>query len=52
MSISKKQRFGIIVFIILIIAAILVTIEPWKKSSNVYQNAGDPEPLPSELINH
>ncbi len=52
MSISKKQRFGIIVFIILIIAAILVTIEPWKRSSNENQNAGDPDPVPSELINN
>ena len=31
MTISKKQRFGLITFFILIILAILVTIEPWKK---------------------
>jgi hypothetical protein len=52
MSISKKQRFGIIVFIILIIAAILVTLEPWKKSSGENQNADSPEAVPSNVINH
>ncbi len=31
MIISKKQRFGLITFFILLIFAILVTIEPWKK---------------------
>lgn len=33
MSMTKNQRFGLIVFIILIIAAILVTLEPWNRSS-------------------
>jgi endonuclease G, mitochondrial len=33
MSMTKNQRFGLIVFIILIIASILVTTEPWKRSS-------------------
>jgi endonuclease G len=32
MTMSKKHRFGLITFFILIILAILVTIEPWKKS--------------------
>ncbi len=34
MTMSKKHRFGLITFFILIILAILVTIEPWKKSYN------------------
>jgi endonuclease G len=32
MTISKKHRFGLITFFVLIILAILVTIEPWKKN--------------------
>lgn len=31
MTMSKQHRFGLITFFILIILAILVTIEPWKK---------------------
>jgi endonuclease G len=34
MAMTKKQRFGLIVFIILIIASILVTTEPWKRASS------------------
>ena len=33
MALSKNRRFGLIVFILLIIAAVLVTMEPWKQSS-------------------
>lgn len=33
MSLTRKQRFGLVAFILLIIAAILVTMEPWKRSS-------------------
>jgi endonuclease G len=33
MAISKNQRFGLITFVLLIIAAVLVTMEPWKKST-------------------
>jgi len=33
MQLSKKQWFGIITFVILLIAAYLVTKEPWKSSS-------------------
>jgi len=39
MSMTKKQRFGLIVFIILIIAAILVTMEPWDRSSSELSGA-------------
>jgi len=33
MQLSKKHRFGIITFLILIVASYLVTKEPWKSSS-------------------
>ncbi len=33
MQLSKNQWFGLITFIVLIIAAYLVTTEPWNKSS-------------------
>jgi hypothetical protein len=32
MQLSKKQWFGIITFIVLMIAAYLVTREPWKSA--------------------
>jgi hypothetical protein len=34
MQLSKKQWFGIITFIILLIAAYLVTKEPWKSAAD------------------
>ncbi len=43
MSLSKNQRFGLIVFIILIIAAYLVTVEPWKKSSKDRSPTEEPD---------
>jgi len=33
MKVTKNQRFGLITFALLIIAAYLVTVEPWNKSS-------------------
>ncbi len=33
MTMSKKHRFGLITFFILLILAIVVTIEPWKKDA-------------------
>lgn len=39
MTISKNQRFGLITFIVLIILAILVTTEPWKKSTSQLETA-------------
>jgi endonuclease G len=36
---TKNQRFGLIVFIFLIIAAILVTMEPWKRSGTALRGA-------------
>lgn len=39
MQLSKKQWFGVITFIILLIAAYLVTKEPWKASSGTLNSA-------------
>ncbi|MGW8315502.1 MAG: hypothetical protein ACWGNV_07870 [Bacteroidales bacterium] len=47
MKLNRKQWFGIITLIVLIIAAILVTAEPWKKTSGDLQQI-EIEPLPSE----
>lgn len=41
MSLSKNQRFGLIVFILLLIAAYLVTVEPWKRSPRDVDAAED-----------
>lgn len=47
MTMSKNQRFGLITFIILLILAILVTIEPWnKKPTGIETSLADaPPPL-------
>lgn len=39
MTMSKQHRFGLITFFILIILAILVTIEPWKKFTKSAQTS-------------
>lgn len=49
MSMTKKQRFGLIAFIILIIAAYLVTTEPWKRSTAEIQGAMGPETPPANI---
>ncbi len=49
MQISKTQRFGLITFVVLIIAAILVTTEPWKKSSGEMQTSLEPGVSPPEI---
>lgn len=49
MSMTKKQRFGLIVFLILIIAAILVTMEPWKRSSRELSGALEPGSPPVNI---
>ena len=49
MQLSKNQRFGLIVFILLIIAAYLVTVEPWKKSSRDLQTSLVPESPPATI---
>ena len=49
MSMTKKQRFGLIVFIILIVAAILVTKEPWLRPSSELRSAIGPETPPANI---
>lgn len=49
MQLSKRQWFGLITFIILIIAAYLVTVEPWKKSSRDMQTSMIPEGPPANI---
>lgn len=39
MAITRNQRFGLITFVILAIAAVLVTLEPWKHSSKKLQTS-------------
>jgi len=50
MTMTKKQAWGLIAFIILIIAAILVTKEPWKKSSAEILGALDAEAPPTAIV--
>jgi endonuclease G len=47
---TKKQRFGLIVLIILIIASYLVTTEPWKRGAGQLQTAIGPETPPANII--
>ena len=49
MSMTKKQRFGLIAFIILLIAAYLVTTEPWLRSSREMQSAIGPATPPANI---
>ena len=49
MSMTKKQRFGLIFFILLIIAAILVTMEPWKRSTTEMRGGIDPDAPPTSI---
>jgi hypothetical protein len=46
-KLTKNQWFGIITLIVLIIAAYLVTAEPWKKKSGDLQQVEE-EPLPTK----
>ena len=46
---TKNHRFGLIAFLILIIAAILVTIEPWKSSSTELLGALGTETPPASI---
>ncbi len=50
MSMTKKERWGLIAFIILIIASILVTTEPWKRSTAEMRGALEPEAPPTIAI--
>lgn len=49
MPISKKQRFGLITLIVLLIIAYLVTVEPWKKASGDLQTSLGPESPPAAI---
>jgi len=46
MAMSKNQRFGLITFIILLILAILVTMEPWNKKPKGLETALADAPPP------
>ncbi len=48
MKLSKNQRFGLISFIVLLIIAYLVTVEPWKSSSQKLETSFIESP-PSEI---
>jgi endonuclease G len=48
MAMNRNQRFGLISFILLIIAAVLVTVEPWKRASSSLE-AVLPETPPASL---
>jgi len=50
MTMTKKQRWGLIAFIILIIASILVTTEPWKRSSSEMRGTIEPMAPPPSII--
>lgn len=49
MTMTKNQRFGVITFIILIIAAYLVTTEPWKRSYDEMRTVVGPETPPANI---
>jgi endonuclease G len=47
MQLTKNQWFGLITFVILLLASYLVTVEPWKKSSSsLLRNREGGPPLP------
>ena len=39
MHLTKKQKFGLISFLLLLLAAYLVTIEPWKSKGSELESA-------------
>ncbi len=50
MRLSKNQWFGIITFLVLILASYLVTVEPWKKtSSSLVTNLEGGPPVPVSI---
>jgi endonuclease G len=49
MQLSKNQQFGLITFFVLLIAAYLVTTEPWKNGSRQVQTSMNPEIPPMEI---
>lgn len=49
MQLSKKQRFGLYTFFVLLVLAYLVTKEPWKKSNSSLQTSMEPENTAMEI---
>jgi len=49
MQLSKRQRFGLISFAVLLLLAYLVTTEPWKKSGARFQTSLEPETSAMEI---
>jgi endonuclease G len=49
MQLSKNQRFGLITFFVLLLAAYLVTTEPWKKDGRQVQTSVNPDTPPMEI---
>lgn len=50
MQLSKRQRFGLITFAVLLLLAYLVTTEPWNKSKTDLQTALEPETTTMEVM--
>jgi len=51
MSLSKNQRFGLITFAVLIVAAVLVTKEPWKnRTGQMATSLGEGPPAGLSLV--
>jgi len=50
MPMTKKQRFGLIGFFILVFASVLVTKEPWKRSSAELRTAAGLETPPANIV--
>jgi endonuclease G len=50
MQLTKKQWFGLVTFVVLLLASYLVTVEPWKKStSSLAGNKEGAPPVPISI---
>lgn len=49
MKMTRNQRFGLISFLVLLIAAILVTVEPWRRGSSSMHTAMEPMAPPLSI---
>ena len=50
MQLTRRQWFGLITFLVLLVASILVTVEPWKKSSARLIPYSERESAPVEIF--
>lgn len=50
MQLTRRQWFGLITFVILLVASILVTVEPWKKSSASLVSSSEGGVAPVEIF--